>query len=73
MEVREWAVQLIAIIGFGGKIVFVIWVDFVVNMILVCKPVVVECEVTYPKRMGGINKPIEHQSLFTMQVSYTTQ
>lgn len=28
--------QLLVIIGFGGKIVFVIWVDFVANMNLVC-------------------------------------
>jgi hypothetical protein len=34
--------QLIVIIGFGGKIVFVIWVDFVANMDLVCEPVSVE-------------------------------
>jgi hypothetical protein len=73
LDVREWAVQLIAIIGFGGKIVFVIWVDFVANMNLVCEPVTVEYTFTYRKRMGVINKPIEHQSLFIMQVSYRTQ
>ncbi len=33
-----------------------IWVDFVVNMNLVCKPVVVEYAVTYPKRMGAIKR-----------------